>query len=1381
MFRSRRHALAAFGLLVSAWLAPHAASAFEILGQVTDAAGNPFSRARVELAETRLGYEQGLRWIEGRHLPEPVSTTVTDEYGAYRLEVPEPGLWRVTVSAPGHIPMERGPEAFVVDEQLPPVALVADAGLTVTVTNPEGNPLPGARVWFGRSDDSRELWRHAYQGRWRPLYHPEIADGRGQAHLPRLSGEILNLRAWAPGYLESPIAESNGQSVRFELSPGVMRRVAVRDARGEPVEGVLVRRGQNGWTAGVTDENGRATVALSTAGESLVRLDAGDGRRAAAAVQPVLPQESEEIALPALPESRSVRGRVSDLDTGDPVAGALVWYGADGRFVRTGPRGAYELPFSGAEGELSVRSVAPGYSLARAELVVQERESPTADLALKPAFQIRGRVVDAEGRPLAGASIWWRTVNPWNESWLPYQTNRRTVHAGHDGSFVLGFLTHGREWELRAEHEGYAPTEVRITAEETSEIVVLMLDAGHRVVGRVVGPERGAISGAELRLFDTSPERQRFLSLQSLEHRTPDHTAVTAEDGRFEVSHLPEGSFALVADAPGYAPRLWTGVTVVAGRDVVDQGDLTMEPGVTVQGRVVDSARAPVAAAEVMLAQGGYGGWNLLQDDVRRSGIRSVQTDEEGVFRFEDLTPGETHSIVARKDGMGPAVVNEVRASSTDSDLLELVLHPGSSIFGEVVGPRGRPLEGVDIRLIHEETKGGSSRRTSLGSVKTGDGGGFRFDDLPPGHFLVEAPLPQAARPATGEPLDLVAGEEVGPVRLVREAEAKLEGRVLTAQGRPAVDARVAGRVSHEDPPGSSHSRSFGTQTDGAGRFALEGFPTGRIRISAEHPEHGRAERTLELAAGLHEVELLLRDTARIEGRVVDAETEAPVSGAHVWLHPDRPDPDPHRVVESVTTDAEGRFLLRPAKPGTYRLTTRASGYLETSLPDSLEVFDRSVDQVLVRLDSGATITGRVTGLEPAELGRVTVLARPAQGGRMLETDVTSEGHYRLRGIDPDVWNVLARLEDPMRQVQESTTVEEGQREAIVNLDFEGGYSLTGRILYNGEPSVGMQVVLSPLEGERQYLDQLTDHRGGFRFGSLEAGRYRLNVILGQGLREVRTVDLVTDEEIELSLEGGSVVGRVIDENGQPVTGGQVALHAVEAAQGFVPSSGISVRTDPDGRFEIDAVGEGTYRLIARAASVGTATQTVTLNPPHSNLGDVTLERGTEVLLAIHGPAGTPVQALVGGIVRDAAGQPLTSVEARVGDDGLARVSGVPSEAREMFIGVDGYVPVRVPLGEAPGPHPVTLVPAARMHVRVPALTQGGDARVHLVNAAGRRPILVDMIPGSGSGIPLYQGQGGLPALTPGLWTVTVTAADGRTWTREVAAVAGETVEVVLE
>jgi len=100
-------------------------------------------------------------------------------------------------------------------------------------------------------------------------------------------------------------------------------------------------------------------------------------------------------------ERRCVSGRVVDRK-GVPVESALVGIGA--ATCRTGPDGSFELagPRSAGPGTSSLYVSAPGFAPRVASLAGGASE---LELVLGPAGSIHGRVVDGEGRPLAGIQV----------------------------------------------------------------------------------------------------------------------------------------------------------------------------------------------------------------------------------------------------------------------------------------------------------------------------------------------------------------------------------------------------------------------------------------------------------------------------------------------------------------------------------------------------------------------------------------------------------------------------------------------------------------------------------------------------------------------------------------------------------------------------------------------------------------------------------------------------------------------------------------------------------------------------------------------------------------------------------------------------------------
>jgi hypothetical protein len=111
---------------------------------------------------------------------------------------------------------------------------------------------------------------------------------------------------------------------------------------------------------------------------------------------------------PPLPGS--ISGRVTDADTGDPLAGQQVGSrevgyattGADGRYlIRDVPPQIARIDVRGAGGN----SIATSNSVPRRVIVVSNRETGNVDLAVRLLGSISGRVLDPDGNPLQGVRV----------------------------------------------------------------------------------------------------------------------------------------------------------------------------------------------------------------------------------------------------------------------------------------------------------------------------------------------------------------------------------------------------------------------------------------------------------------------------------------------------------------------------------------------------------------------------------------------------------------------------------------------------------------------------------------------------------------------------------------------------------------------------------------------------------------------------------------------------------------------------------------------------------------------------------------------------------------------------------------------------------------
>jgi len=141
---------------------------------------------------------------------------------------------------------------------------------------------------------------------------------------------------------------------------------------------------------------------------------------------------------------------------------------------------------------------------------------------LDPLEPVRGRVVDPDGRPAAGARI------------LEGYGRAHEAIAGGDGAYELAGMP--TTLHLTAVLPGFAPSESRAfeyTGEASATGPVLVLRRAHRAAGRVLDAAGHALEGAQLKssTFGTEP-------------------ALTAPDGSFELVDLPAGAHTLWITLP---------------------------------------------------------------------------------------------------------------------------------------------------------------------------------------------------------------------------------------------------------------------------------------------------------------------------------------------------------------------------------------------------------------------------------------------------------------------------------------------------------------------------------------------------------------------------------------------------------------------------------------------------------------------------------------------------------------------------------------------------------------------------------------------------------------------------------------------------------------
>lgn len=425
--------------------------------------------------------------------------------------------------------------------------------------------------------------------------------------------------------------------------------------------------------------------------------------------------------------------------------------------------------------------------------------------------EMPGRVIDPDGRPIAGAVVRLRCHGLGAD-----KPDLASAVTDADGRFVLDrkfrltttqnliwayLLVAHPDWALAAEMVSRVPDELAVQLERGGEATVHLRSPDATTAGaRMIPLRQGAVSlPADLR--------------ESL--------TVTADaDGRCVLRHVPTRGLTYQVDDRRFVretldvsfdhrsvARLSRQNRVLAPADSDGALSIDLEPGSSIRTRVVIGATGePVE--DVRVSADAIG-------DTRGGG--SAYSDADGRVEIWQLAAGNYNLLVhldeAMRDEWTAAAVRDVvvpyRATAAT---VPIRLTRGAVVHGRVTAPEGQTLPALMDVAVH-----GPSRPSegATDSRPIDAEGRFTFR-VPPGlnfFYIRDETFRQQPVPDPRE-IDLVEGEEV-ELEFVLGANPPLRGAVLAADGEPVADARLL-----IVRPG--RSVGLGGWTDAEGNFELE-------------------------------------------------------------------------------------------------------------------------------------------------------------------------------------------------------------------------------------------------------------------------------------------------------------------------------------------------------------------------------------------------------------------------------------------------------------------------------------------------------------------------------------------------------------------------------
>lgn len=799
--------------------------------------------------------------------------------------------------APGPLDSPAAPEEAVLPAAVDPDRVDRDLDLHGVVVDAAGDPVAGARVeafWFP--------WQRGSIGTGDLLHEEERGPGAttamdGTFALRLARGQQVNLRTSAAGFATSELAAFQaGERARIVLGAGVRVVFECVDEGGRGVPGAQLRlyRGEGESPGrnfverrGETDPAGRCALEGLPAGE-WAHCWAGHARRADVWRRVAFPPTGEAVVRVTLPAGRALRGTVRDAETEAPIAGARVGTSWTLReTVLTDAEGRYEFPGWGLEGgSEELGAAAEGYARHRSWV----GPGDVLDFALVRGCDLRGRVVGADGAPVAGALLCVRGRDAAGN--LPTY-----VHgvSSADGTFALPGVARGITNTLSVVAAGHGRYLLDFDSPDTAEPVDLgdvALPRPRALEGRVVFADGVPAPGVLVTLEGGNADRGRLLRGGTPGFRTgADREERRTDDlGRFRFRDLAPGAYQLTCGTPGLKP-VPLDVTVPADGDATGI-ELRLTGGHDLTVRLSEKGGGPVANmfVQVQLADD----WQL-----------QAQSDARGIARFRADAAFESVELWDFERGRYRIPPPRPLPSGTDDVTIEL--ERAGIAEGIVLDVDGRPLPQAALRIVS-------------GGEAVEQGGGTAFSDLE-GRFKVVVPVRGTADivligvvnrmegihtgeiPPFGGRLEGVAAGAKDLVLRARPLsfDRALSVRVLAPDGSPLRGAQVFARDARGGlVPGAN------VLTDAEGVAALTALPDGDISVWAKAVRLAEAEDWMDaslypLLAEGQTATLRIRQGVRVRGMVETAAGE-PAAGVFVSAYR-RSD-----LVGSAETDAEGGF-----------------------------------------------------------------------------------------------------------------------------------------------------------------------------------------------------------------------------------------------------------------------------------------------------------------------------------------------------------------------------------------------------------------------------------------------------------------------------------------
>ncbi len=493
----------------------------------------------------------------------------------------------------------------------------------------------------------------------------------------------------------------------------------------------------------------------------------------------------------------------------------------------------------------------------------------------------------------------------------------------------------------------------------------------------------------------------------------------------------------------------------------------------------------------------------------------------------------------------------------------------GATLAGTVVDKLGRPMERMSIGAVPAE----GPKENAIRGAKTDTDGAFRLRGLPAGTYDLTFRRPRYEDQPAGR-YTVSANETIADLRLVYPGEDIhfISGTVTNGSGEPIPNAAVNADNGRNEGVRNTH-------TDENGAYRFNDLLEGTYHILVSHHDYTYLVSD-PVQADTTNVNFTLTGRGSIEGRVINARTGQPVTTYQIGassspFNLNRPG---ERGRLSIVTDPQGNFHLDNAEAVDNYVVAAAEGLVTTQQVVQHVREGATVSGVLIRMEPGATIEGRVVDKDGQPISKAWIyLGNPPAGPPPNDVESAAvsdeDGRFQIASVAPDVSKVSAVHSDYVSGVAPiSVTFGETTQ---VTIELSRGGTVEGHVTVAGKPVAGQTVSVDSLEGVYRSASAQTDGNGKYSIERVPEGTVRVFALIRQkdSSHSARRQAIVAKGEVttvDFALAGGTAtVEGFVTKDGKPVTGATIGV-SVAGPSGIV--EGFGGQADKRGHYRLEGV-----------------------------------------------------------------------------------------------------------------------------------------------------------------------------------------------------------------